>query len=347
MPKLQIMKILKTIAVIIIIAILVAVSWYNFRLNNGPVNAMTSSFKVESGLGKSAIADQLVKKNIIDSVLAFKIYFYLHSSKNILAGDYVFEKNSKLKDVIFQLENGTVTDKESSVLIREGLNAKEINDYLKSKNYLKDDSFLILAQTKIKDLPKDLTNYSFIGLLPASATLEGYLFPDTYRMYKDFTAKDLIKKMLANFDYKLNNTPELKAAVISSIRPFNEIIIMASILEKEVRTETDMKIVSGLFWDRIKIGQALQSCATLGYILGVNKAQYSYEDTLIESPYNTYRNPGLTPGPISNPGLKSINAAINPTKTDYNYFLSRPDTGETVFSVTLEEHNAAKAKYLK
>ena len=122
---------------------------------------------------------------------------------------------------------------------------------------------------------------------------------------------------------------------------------MASILEKEVRSEQDMKIVSGIFWDRIKIGQALQSCATLAFVLGVNKVQYTYTDTQIISPYNTYKHKGLPPGPISNPGLKALNAAVEPIKTEYNYFLSRPDTGETVFAKTLDQHNANKAKYLK
>jgi UPF0755 protein len=108
-----------------------------------------------------------------------------------------------------------------------------------------------------------------------------------------------------------------------------------------------MKIVSGIFWDRIKNGEALGSCATLAYILGVNKPQYSLEDTRIESPYNTYKYRGLPPGPIANPGFNAINAAIYPEFTDYNYFLSDPETGKTIYSRTLDEHNANKYRYLK
>jgi UPF0755 protein len=107
-----------------------------------------------------------------------------------------------------------------------------------------------------------------------------------------------------------------------------------------------MEIVSGLFWDRIKNRQALESCATLAYILGENKAQYSLEDTQINSPYNTYRNRGLPPGPITNPGLNAIKAAIYPIYTDYNYFLSDPKTGDTIWSKTFEEHKQNKWKYL-
>ena len=246
----------------------------------------------------------------------------MHRSETIKAGKYLIEPKTKTKDLIVLFKSGEVAEREVSVLIREGLSSREMNAYLKEKGYLKDDSFLNAAKK-----------------------YEGYLFPDTYRMFKDFTADDLITKMRANFEKKL--TPDLREAMEKSGHSPEDIIIMASLLEKEVRTETDMKIVAGIFWDRDAIGQALQSCASLAYILGVNKVQYSYEDTQIDSPYNTYKHRGLPPGPISNPGLKAIKAAIYPTKTDYNYFLSRPDTGETVFSVTLDEHNAAKQKYLK
>ncbi len=126
-----------------------------------------------------------------------------------------------------------------------------------------------------------------------------------------------------------------------------EIITMASILEKEVRNETDMKLVADIFWRRLKNGQRLESCATLAYALGKNKPQYSYEETRLASPYNTYINDGLPPGPICNPSLKAIRAAIYPTPNDYNFFLTRLDNGQTIFSHTFEEHELNKAKYLQ
>lgn len=124
-----------------------------------------------------------------------------------------------------------------------------------------------------------------------------------------------------------------------------EIVTMASILEKEVKTPEDMKIVSGIFWKRIDQGRPLQSCATIAYVLGREKKQYSYEDTRTPSPYNTYINKGLPPGPINNPGMNSILAAVYPKETDYNYFLTDPETGKTIFSKTLEEHEENKVKY--
>ena len=139
----------------------------------------------------------------------------------------------------------------------------------------------------------------------------------------------------------------MRAEIAWQKKTIYEIVTMASIIEKEVRSRADMKIVSGIFWDRIKNGQGLESCATLAYILGVNKPQYTLEDTKIDSPYNTYKYRGLPPGPIANPGLNAIQAAIYPEFTANNYFLSDPATGQTIYSQTLEEHNLNKYKYLK
>jgi UPF0755 protein len=181
--------------------------------------------------------------------------------------------------------------------------------------------------------------------------LEGYLYPDTYRVYASSTADEIIVKMLTNFDNKL--TPQMRADIKAQGKTINEIITMASIIEKEapISYQTgkldDAKIVSGIFWNRIKSGQALQSCATLAYILGVNKPQYSEADTRIDSPYNTYQNPGLPPGPIANPGILAITAAIYPIKTNYNYFLTPSGSKELIFSRTYDEHLRNKNKYLK
>lgn len=193
--------------------------------------------------------------------------------------------------------------------------------------------------------------FDFLNDKPQSTDLEGYLYPDTYRVYASSTADEIIMKMLTNFDNKL--TPQMRADIKSQGKTINEIITMASLIEKEApisyRTGKldDAKIVSGIFWNRIKSGQALQSCATLAYVLGVNKPQYSEADTKINSPYNTYENPGLPPGPIANPGILAIEAAIYPIKTNYNYFLTPSGSQELIFARTYEEHLQNKNKYLK
>jgi UPF0755 protein len=187
------------------------------------------------------------------------------------------------------------------------------------------------------------TDYEFLKDKPGGGNLEGFLFPDTYIFFKDASAVSIINRMLLNFDEKLSG--EMKGDIEKSGHSIYEVVTMASILEKEVKTKEDMKIASGIFWDRMEFGMPLQSCATVAYVLGKEKKQYSYDDTRTPSPYNTYINKGLPPGPIDNPGINALNAAIYPTKTDYIYFLTDPETGKTIFSKTIEEHEANKVKY--
>jgi UPF0755 protein len=228
---------------------------------------------------------------------------------------------------------------EKVITIIEGWNLKQIDKYLNEQGLKLDKS---LSDFSVGDYKSD---YSFLADAPAKGDLEGYLFPDTYRIFASTTADDIVRKMLSNFDSKVS--PEMLTEISRQKKTLHQIITMASVVEKEVTSKSDMKVVAGIFWDRIKNGQALESCATLAYVLGENKAQYTYEDTRIKSPYNTYINRGLPYGPIANPGLNAISGTIYPTYTDYNYFLSRPDTKETVFSKTYEEHNLNKQKYLK
>ncbi len=228
---------------------------------------------------------------------------------------------------------------EKSLTLIEGWNLKDMQSYLTKQSVVDAKD---LTSLKIKDYRGA---YLFMADAPAKASLEGYIFPDTYRVYASSTLDEIIQKTLANFEKKFSADFLMEAK--RQKKSVYEILTMASILEKEVRGASDMKIVSGIFWDRIKNGQALQSCATLAYILGANKPQYSFAETRTDSAYNTYLNKGLPPGPICNPSLKAITAALYPTPSDYNYFLSDPATGQTIFSKTYEEHLRNKNKYIK
>jgi UPF0755 protein len=197
--------------------------------------------------------------------------------------------------------------------------------------------------------PKYLADFDFLADKPDVASLEGYLFPDTYRIYASSTAEEVIYRLLSNFDRKLS--AEMRAEISRQGKTVYEIVTMASLIEKEAaidqgKSNDDARIISGIFWNRIKNGQALQSCATLAYILGVNKQQYSEADTKIDSPYNTYLYRGLPYGPIANPGLAAIEAAIYPEYTEYNYFLTPAGSKQMIFSKTYDEHLHNKAKYL-
>ena len=243
-----------------------------------------------------------------------------------------------IPEIVQVLSVGEVVSNEVKVTFPEGTSAKEMADILKKKGF-DGDGFL----KNINSGTGVAANYDFLKSNPEKANLEGFLFPDTYIFFKTAKPEEIASRMLINFDEKL--TPKMRENIQSQGKNIFDVVTMASILEKEVRTAEDMKIASGIFWDRIGAGMPLQSCATIAYVLGTEKKQYSIEDTRTPSPYNTYINKGLPPGPIDNPGMNSIFAAIYPTKTEFNYFLTDPATGKTIFSKTLEEHNASKAKY--
>ncbi|MCK5460301.1 endolytic transglycosylase MltG [Candidatus Parcubacteria bacterium] len=304
-------------------------------------NFTPRTIEIIKGQGVNEISANLKKQKIISSDFILKIYLWLSKNEGkIKAGTYDFKKPISIKELSTILISGIKQKNEMEIKIIEGWNIAGIANYLDNNDIVLKNDFIASAQNN-----EHLTEkFNFFKNTPTNISLEGYLFPDTYKIFKNADADDIIKKMLDNFDKKL--TEKMRTDITEQKKTIYKIITMASIIEKEVRGEEDMKIVSGIFWDRIKNGQPLQSCATIGYILGENKKQYSFEDTLIDSPYNTYLNAGLPPGPICNPGLRAINAAIYPQFTDYNYFLSKPN-GETVFSKTYTEHNLNKSKYLR
>ncbi len=248
---------------------------------------------------------------------------------------------------------------EKTVRLIEGWTSRDMSQYLEGQGIWQSEEFLEIAGFPQVDYdeetdmpaPKDYSEqFSFLKDKPDNFGLEGYLYPDTYRIYASSTPEELILKMLTNLDKRL--TSEMRAEIERQGRTVYEVLTMASVLEKEAPINyatgdnRDAKIIAGIFWDRIKVGQALQSCASLAYILGVNKAQYSTEDTQVESPYNTYKYRGLPRGPISNPGILAIEAAIYPISTNYNYFLTPAGSNTIKYAATYEEHLRNKAEYL-
>lgn len=328
---------------ILILLILALVFWgglsfWGARDNESETRII--NFEVKSGENIWNTAGKLKKEGIIDSKIYFVWYVYNNDYRGkIKAGQYILNSKLQIADLMIILSEGDKKDEKESVKITfpEGFSSKQIAERL-GENGFDEKEFLTLI-----DNPKQFeSQYDFLMEIPEGKNLEGYLFPDTYFFFADAKSEDIIKKMLDNFDNRLKE--DLRDEIKNQNKTIYEVITMASIVEKEVRTLEDKKIVSGIFYNRMNIGQAFQSCATLAFILGENKKQYSYEDTKIVSPYNTYLNPGLPPGPIANPGIDSIMATIYPAKTNYNYFLSNSDSGETIFSKTIEEHNLNKDK---
>ncbi len=332
---------------IIIIAIVIMGSgWLFFNNFNSPVDkrGREQAFTVSKGETIKQISGNLMAAGLIKSPLYFR-YIVWRGDLKIQAADYLLSPALSAREIIKILSAGEAVSRDKNITLIEGWNIKDMAVYLEKNQVVSSDDYIKLADAKLGSWKLSDPEPGFLSDAPKSASLEGYLFPDTYKIAAGATAEQVINKQLVNFDKKL--TPKMRADITASKKTIFEIITMASIIEKEVRTTADMKIVSGIFWDRIKVGMPLQSDATLSYILGDKIGGHTIEQTKLDSPYNTYKYRGLTPGPIANPGLNAITAAIYPTATEYVYFLSDPETGKTIFSRSLNEHNANKNKYLR
>jgi UPF0755 protein len=295
---------------------------------------------IENGDNALVVGEKLAKAGIISGKYYFVFYLWkVGKLHNLIAGVYEFPRGMQIPEAARIVTGGEVVSMRVKVTFPEGWTMAAMAERL-SASGLPGEDFLKLTKN-----PTDLilSSYPFLSDLPKGATLEGFLFPDTYYFAKEASADEIVKKMLANFSVKV--TSVTKTDLANQQKPLFEIITMASVVEGEVRNESDRKIVAGLFWNRLEVGMPLQSDATLEYALGTNKFQHSIAETKLDSPYNTYQNKGLPPGPVANPGLASILATLEPIQTDYVYFLSDPKTGKTVFSKTFEEHVANKDKY--
>lgn len=304
------------------------------------------SVQIEPGLGSRKIADLLKKERIIRSKWAFIIYVSLKgAASGLKPGLYEFGQEA-IPVIVQKLVRGGTN--EITITIPEGWGIKDIAEYLEKEKIARKAEFLQLVgfmEVKPKHQGQTLmiNKLDFLKDKPAGLSLEGYLFPDTYRIFKGAEAEDVIVKMLENFEKKL--TPDLRTEIARQDKTIFEIIVMASLIEKEVSSDKDRVLVSEILWKRLKLGIGLQVDATIIYLTGKKSTKISKAETEIDSSYNTYKYRGLPPGPIANPGLSAIRAAIYPKDSPYLYYLSAPD-GRTIFSKTLEEHNQAKIKYL-
>ena len=268
-------------------------------------------FIVKKGENLFQIAENLEKEALIKSKFIFDFYVLIKGTQGKLqAGEYSLTSSISIAKIAEKITSGDVT--KMTVTIPEGFTVKQIEERL--------------------------------GLKLPGENLEGFLFPDTYQFSPRVKDEEVIEKMKENFNKKL--TTDLKEEIERQEKTILEIVTMASLIEKEVKTKEDRELVSGILWKRLGNGIPLQVDATINYITGKQTTEVSKEDTQIDSPYNTYKYRGLPSGPICNPGIESILAAIYPEDSSYWYYLSTSE-GKTIFSKTLEEHNIAKAKYLK
>jgi len=284
-------------------------------------------FEVESGETASQVGSNLESAGLINSSYGFSSYLEGENlSESIQAGRFSLSPSMTGVEIIEILTNQGAGEIVFTII--EGWTIANIDEALTEEGLIETGEFTACTETC------DFSEYTF---LPES--LEGYLFPDTFFLdASTFSTESFIKTLLDNFKSK---TIELTA---SEERTFEEIIIVASIIEKEVITEEDRAMVSDIIWRRLDAGWMLGMCSTINYITG--ESEITQEDIATDSPYNTRIYAGLPPTAISNPGLSAIQAAANPETNDYWFFLTATETGETIYAVSNEEHEMNKATYL-
>ncbi|MEI8096936.1 MAG: endolytic transglycosylase MltG [Candidatus Moraniibacteriota bacterium] len=308
--------------------------------NSHGVRKETTRFEVNQGENVFSLSKRLEDERLISS--RFIMMWHLArigKTHALVAGTYALNGTLSVTEIAFMITEGKVLPRDIKITFPEGWNSKKMSERL-TANGLPGADFLALVK---KPKPDWKTQFDFLADLPKDASLEGFLFPDTYFFVPEASAETIVEKLLSTFGKKLDAS--LRAKAVEQKHSIFETVTLASIVENEVKSMEDRKIVADIFLRRIATGQALQSCATLQYILGVDKKQYSFDETRTPSPYNTYINTGLPPGPIGNPGLVSLQATLSPQSNNNVYFLSDPKTGKTIFSVTYEEHVKNKNLY--
>ncbi len=300
------------------------------------------TFIVEPGESVTSIAKRLQNQGLIRDADLFRMYARLRGLDNtIRAGQFTLRPNMNIEQIALALQRSTAV--EVQVTIPEGRRREEIADLLEQQLGISADEFRALTSRA------SAYDYPFLKNLPRDATLEGYLFPDTYRLPENPTAQDVILRMLDNFGQKVAPLLEQYAAAGGGWTS-HELITLASIVEREAVIPEERPVIASVYFNRLRVGQPLQADPTTQYALGYQADQGTWwkrgltlEDLRYADPggYNTYVYPTLPPGPIANPGLSSIQAVLQPAQTNFFYFVASCNgDGSHQFSVTFAEHQS-------
>lgn len=299
-------------------------------------------FTITPGETAATIATRLERAGLIRDAGLFRLLVrYRGVDARLEAGDYQLRPNMSLEEIVDLLQHGRSS--EVMITIPEGWRIEEIAEMLEERELVEAEGFLRMVR-------EGEFEYDFLSHRPQGVSLEGYLFPDTYSIPPDFEAAQIIDMMLANFGRRF--TPEMCQEAARGGMSIHEVLTVASLVEREARIPEERLIIASVYLNRLEAGWLLESDATAQYALGYQegtgqwwKSPISLEEmTQSDSPYNTYLYPGLPPGPISNPGLASIQAVINPAETNYMYFYHKGD-GSHAFAETYEEHLENQRRY--
>ena len=320
---------------IIILAVFISY-WVYFLSPISRESALSKEILIDKGIGFSGVADFLEKEKFIRSAFAFKVYSLVSGSAHLVKpGYYNLSGDEGAVSILEKLIRGP---EDITIKIIEGATLGDIDLQLFATN--------VTPLGAIKNFPISVLKNAY-PFLKKVKSLEGFLFPDTYKFALHSDAELVIRKMLDNFSFKGGSAFGGKAQI-----DYDKLII-ASLIEKEAPdNQRDRELISGIIARRLRIGMGLQIDATViyakcrGILITCQNSKLTRDDFSIASLYNTYTHRGLPPTPIGNPGLESIVAAKNPLKSDYLYYLTDPRTGKTIFNKTFEEHDTQRAKYI-
>ncbi|WP_339157561.1 endolytic transglycosylase MltG [Paenibacillus sp. FSL W8-0186] len=315
-----------------------------------PVNRSEQPVQITiaPGTGTASIAKILEDQGLIKNSFMFKTYLKWNSQgSRFQAGIYEMQPGVTYDEIIQKLNSGDVVKAEMiRFTIPEGYTVRQMADKLADAGYVDKEAFLELTKE-----PQGIDGAVLAGV-PASAVLnyrlEGYLFPETYELEKGSTETDIIARMLQETDKRIKSIPNFDQKLKARGLDFNQLMTVASLVEREVVADSERALVAGVIYNRIAKDMKLEIDATVQYLLDKPKERLLYKDLQsVDSPYNTYMYKGLPPGPIAAPSLKSIEAALEPEKSDYLFYVTKKDgSGEHLFAKTYAEHlqNIKKSK---
>ncbi len=307
------------------------------------------TFVVQPGETAASVAQRLQEAGLISNAELFRRYLqYKGMDAGLEAGTYTLRQTMTIPEIAEALQTGLRPER--VVTIREGLRLEEVAAAVAAQTGVAEADFIALVTTGWRET--DLKDYPFLADLPPGTSLEGYLFPETYRLPEEVTAYDVVARMLATFDARV--TEEMRMGAANQGLTVHQLVTLASLVEREAVIPEERPIIAGVFLNRLRNGWLLNADPTVQYALGYDAKtgkwwRRLYFDELgvnslaeIDHPYNTYRYPGLPPGPICSPGLASIQASAFPAQTDYFYFIAdcHKNDGSHLFARTEAEHNA-------
>lgn len=317
------------LAGLLLLAGLAVVGWLWWASPAAPAGAASVDVIVEPGATARALGRRLEDRGVIRSALLFELWLRARGDAGrIQAGTYRMPPDRALPTVVDMLVTGETVLAE--ITVPEGLRLEQVAGIVARS--LEIDSAAFVAAATDSVLAESL------GV--DAPTLEGYLFPETYRVDPSTTAREMVRLMVGHFEGVFG--PGWRARADSLGLTVGELVTLASIVEEEARVPDERKTIAGVFWNRLALGMRLEADPTVQYALGGHRERVLYRDLEVDSPYNTYRNTGLPPGPIASPGRAALEATLYPDSVPYLFFVATGDGGRHAFSETLAEHEARR-----